>query len=513
MTEKKFPPLASKTLEDRLVPIENIKPHPDNYKEHPEDQIISLRASLDAFGWTKPIVVNTQGIIVAGHGMYLTALENGYTHVPVLYVGLDKNQSKAYLAADNETARKAITDTEKLRAILEDVDKNMPDIDNLALGITIEELDFEIAGITDTVDDPASRTESGSGYGEVEEEETEFMSSAKKNEVTGIDVSKYDKYIISYSGGKDSTLLALWCIENLPVEKLVMIYWDSGWNYPEDTQYVRYFANKYKVLTYIFGEVDNKRTVDMIRDMAFPFYGNLWCQSQLKINAIKKMQKYLETLYGKNVIAVNGIRRVESKKRSDYPEFFKDGGGVTWAPMREYTNDDLKDFFKARDERLCPLYQNTNRTACAWCPNFDSMMRGFLQNQHPEILQEINKAIAVGYESRFWKERPDMMIDAFMHYNKPSNNDKIPEYRDIAYTHEEFAELEKLIPSDDESPYIIDVRGRLEELLGIEKPADKQGALQDPEDEEADNEDGEFWEEENAEEQGTDPEIEEEIIY
>lgn len=139
--EKKIPPLASKWLEDLLVPIDSIKPHPENYKEHPDEQLDSLNASLLAFGWTKPICANPEGFIVAGHGMYLEALRKGYTHVPVEPVAFDKNQSKAYLVADNETARRAHTDQDKLLPLLKDISE-IPEFDITATGFSEEEVDL-----------------------------------------------------------------------------------------------------------------------------------------------------------------------------------------------------------------------------------------------------------------------------------------------------------------------------------------------------------------------------------
>lgn len=139
--ERKIPPLASKWLEDLLVPIDSIRPHPDNYKEHPDDQLDSLNASLLAFGWTKPICANPEGFIVAGHGMYLEALRKGYTHVPVEPVAFDKNQSKAYLVADNETTRRANTDQDKLIPLLKDISE-IPDFDITATGFSEEEVDL-----------------------------------------------------------------------------------------------------------------------------------------------------------------------------------------------------------------------------------------------------------------------------------------------------------------------------------------------------------------------------------
>lgn len=139
--ERKIPPLASKWLESILVPIDSIRPHPDNYKEHPDNQLDSLNASLLAFGWTKPICANPEGFIVAGHGMYLEALRKGYTHVPVEPVAFDKNQSRAYLVADNETARRANTDQDKLIPLLTDISE-IPDFDITATGFSKEEVDL-----------------------------------------------------------------------------------------------------------------------------------------------------------------------------------------------------------------------------------------------------------------------------------------------------------------------------------------------------------------------------------
>jgi hypothetical protein len=139
--EKRIPPLASKQLEEMLVPIENLKPHPENYKEHPDDQLSMLRASLLAFGWTKPIFANPKNQIVAGHGMYMAALEQGYTHVPVEYLAFDSNQSKAYLVADNELSRKAVTNQDKLDLLLTDISQ-FDDFDITATGFTPEDVEM-----------------------------------------------------------------------------------------------------------------------------------------------------------------------------------------------------------------------------------------------------------------------------------------------------------------------------------------------------------------------------------
>lgn len=143
--EKKIPPLASKQLEPLLVSISDIHPHPDNYKSHPPEQLRSLKASLKTFSWTTPIKANLEGVIIAGHGMYQAALEEGYTHVPVEFCALDKQLSKAYLVADNETARKAVTEDDKLSELLKGIEE-IPDFDIEAVGFSLEDVNSLIDG-------------------------------------------------------------------------------------------------------------------------------------------------------------------------------------------------------------------------------------------------------------------------------------------------------------------------------------------------------------------------------
>jgi hypothetical protein len=144
--DPKIPPLASKQLEPLLTPLSDIKPHPDNYKIHTPEQLASLRASLNAFGCTQPIKVNLEGYIVAGHGMYQLYQEEGFTHAPVIYEALDKRLSKAYLVADNETARLAETDSDKLSLLLQDA-AEIPDFDFEATGFELEDLDLMLEGV------------------------------------------------------------------------------------------------------------------------------------------------------------------------------------------------------------------------------------------------------------------------------------------------------------------------------------------------------------------------------
>ena len=52
-----------------IVPLRNLKPHPQNPNKHPKEQVELLAKIIDAHGWRQPITVsNRSGYVVRGHG-------------------------------------------------------------------------------------------------------------------------------------------------------------------------------------------------------------------------------------------------------------------------------------------------------------------------------------------------------------------------------------------------------------------------------------------------------------
>lgn len=403
------------------ISIDELKPFTRNPKKHPEKQIKFLQKSFKEFGWTNPILVARDNMIVAGHGRWEAAKQAGFTEVPVIKLDMPYEKAVAYVIADNHLAELAETDTEQLAELLQEISQ-YEDFDIGATGFEMDDIESMLASLTDDVLVPNPSVES----------------SAKKNELVGIDVNSFDKHVISFSGGKDSTLLVLWAVENLDVEKLILIYWDSGWNWPEETQYVKYISEKYNIPLILFGELDKNRILELIKQKGYPFYGNLWCQSLLKIKAANAMHEYLIDTYGDNILTLTGIRHVESKKREDYPEFYKSNNRVFMAPIRHFTDDDLIEYMKSHNEKLCPLYQYANRTGCAWCCNHDVNVRAFIKKKHPDILCDINEAIVDALHNEKWKICGTGFEETFVFFNARRDVDTKPMFSSISYTYEEF---------------------------------------------------------------------------
>jgi hypothetical protein len=64
-------------------PVGDLIPDPRNARTHPKRQIDQIRASIDAFGFTNPILADPEGHIIAGHGRLQAARVMGLAEVPV----------------------------------------------------------------------------------------------------------------------------------------------------------------------------------------------------------------------------------------------------------------------------------------------------------------------------------------------------------------------------------------------------------------------------------------------
>lgn len=87
------------------IPISKIKQYKDNAKKHPQSQVDKIAKSLEQFGWQQPIVLDTNNVIVAGHGRYLAAKQLGMKKVPCKYADeLTEDEIRAFRILDNRLA-------------------------------------------------------------------------------------------------------------------------------------------------------------------------------------------------------------------------------------------------------------------------------------------------------------------------------------------------------------------------------------------------------------------------
>lgn len=117
-----------------MAAVADIKPYGRNAKIHGPEQINRLRESLRQFGFVRPLLVDRELRLIAGHGMLEAARAEGMMQVPcVLVEGLTDAQRRAYVHADNRLAELAAWD-EAVLAL------EVPELEDL--GVDMEALGF-----------------------------------------------------------------------------------------------------------------------------------------------------------------------------------------------------------------------------------------------------------------------------------------------------------------------------------------------------------------------------------
>jgi DNA modification methylase len=122
-----------------IWPVARLIPSARNARTHSEAQVAEIAGSIQAFGFSNPILVGAEGDIVAGHGRLAAARQLGLSEVPVVVLnGLTDPQRRQLMLADNRIALNAGWDLEMLN--LELTDLSVLGADLAVLGFTAQEL-------------------------------------------------------------------------------------------------------------------------------------------------------------------------------------------------------------------------------------------------------------------------------------------------------------------------------------------------------------------------------------
>src|SRR5574344_3123436 len=123
-----------KNMEIITRKLSEIKPYEKNPRKN--DQAVEfVLNSIKEFGFKVPIVIDKDGIIVAGHTRYKASKKLKLAEVPCIIADdLTEEQIKAYRLADNKVAEKSEWDFDLLSEELDDI-----------LNIDMEQFDFDLS--------------------------------------------------------------------------------------------------------------------------------------------------------------------------------------------------------------------------------------------------------------------------------------------------------------------------------------------------------------------------------
>lgn len=107
----------------KYKPTAALVANPRNARYHSKEQVSAIAASMKEFGFTNPILLDADDVVIAGHGRLEAAKSIGLEQVPTINLGyLTEAQRRAYAIADNKIPLAATWDFEMLKVELDALD-------------------------------------------------------------------------------------------------------------------------------------------------------------------------------------------------------------------------------------------------------------------------------------------------------------------------------------------------------------------------------------------------------
>ena len=125
-----------------MRPLSELTPAKQNSRLHSDTQIKQVAASLEQFGWTMPVLVDEDGVLIAGHARVRAAMLLGWENAPCKVAeNWTEEQKVAYQIADNKLAENSTWDDDTLREQIAMLQSSDFELDVLAFP------DFQLEGL------------------------------------------------------------------------------------------------------------------------------------------------------------------------------------------------------------------------------------------------------------------------------------------------------------------------------------------------------------------------------
>lgn len=101
------------------IKVESLSANPDNWRDHPKEQLEPLLGILSEVGWVGEIMFNNRtGHMIDGHARVLLAERNGEPSVPAIIVDLSPEEELKVLATYDFISGLAVLNDDKMRRLL-----------------------------------------------------------------------------------------------------------------------------------------------------------------------------------------------------------------------------------------------------------------------------------------------------------------------------------------------------------------------------------------------------------
>ena len=219
---------------------------------------------------------------------------------------------------------------------------------------------------------------------------------------------KEENIVISFSGGKDSTVTADVVTKALSNPSLVHIFGNTTLEFPATIEYADRFRDNHPLAIFMIAKNDEQVFYDVCKDIGPPARMMRWCCSMFKTGPITRV---INSLYrSQQILTFYGIRKSESVSRSKYNRIEDDSESVkiqqqtVASPIFFWKDIDIWLYIMAEEIDFNSAYRlGYDRVGCWCCPN---------NNQRAQFLSRIYMA----EESKRWRE---FLIDFAKRIGKP----------------------------------------------------------------------------------------------
>lgn len=222
--------------------------------------------------------------------------------------------------------------------------------------------------------------------------------------------SKYEheQIVLSFSGGKDSTVTADLVVRALSDSSLVHIFGDTTLEFPMTMEYSRRFRENHPKAIFKIAKNKEQNFYDMCSDIGPPARMMRWCCTMFKTGPITRVLN--KTFRNQHVLTFYGIRKYESASRSKYDRVAENNASVkiqkqtVASPVFLWKDIDIWLYIFTRKIDFNDAYRlGYDRVGCWCCPN-NTIRAQFLSS------------IYMPEQSKKWR---DFLIDFAKKIGKP----------------------------------------------------------------------------------------------
>lgn len=214
---------------------------------------------------------------------------------------------------------------------------------------------------------------------------------------------------VSFSGGKDSTVVSDLVINALPDKNIIHIFCDTTLEYPTSEAYVKRFRQSHPNIPLLTAKNKDQDFNNLCEVIGPPARMMRWCCTVFKTGAITKK---IETTFkgAKQLISFQGIRRNESMSRSKYDRESNDSKikmQVAVNPIIDWLDFDVWLYLLSNHVDFNDAYrQGFSRVGCWCCPNnsgWSEYLSSIYMNDKFNIFRDILYTFAKKIGKPDWK--------------------------------------------------------------------------------------------------------------